>query len=116
MLKNIMDTLFSRKPVVWTGKTITVSRSDLFESVLVGGYPVAVSRHSAPRRDAWFESYVMTTLQRDIRDLAQYRRRDSSPPIAIGRRRARGRIAELCRSLANRGLAADNIEALFRSA
>jgi len=68
--ETFVDTLFSRKPVVWTGKTITVSRSDLFESVLVGGYPVAVSRHSAPRRDAWFESYVMTTLQRDIRDLA----------------------------------------------
>jgi uncharacterized protein len=65
-----VDTLFSHKFVGWTRKTITFSRSDLFESVIVGGYPVAVTRQSAARRDAWFESYVMTTLQRDIRDLA----------------------------------------------
>jgi len=68
--ETFVETLFSHKPVGWTRKTITVSRSDLFESVLAGGYPVAIARHSAARRDAWFESYVMTTLQRDIRDLA----------------------------------------------
>ena len=67
--ETFLDTLFSRKPVGWSGKTNSMSRSDLLDAVLVGGYPVAVARHSAPRRDAWFESYVMTTLQRDIRDL-----------------------------------------------
>ena len=30
----------------------------------------AVARKSAARRDAWFQSYVTTVLQRDIRDLA----------------------------------------------
>jgi predicted AAA+ superfamily ATPase len=68
--ETFVETLFSPKSVGWTRKTITLSRSDLLESVLVGGYPVAVARHSAARRGAWFESYVMTTLQRDIRDLA----------------------------------------------
>ena len=68
--ETFVDTLFSHKSVGWTRKTITVSRSDLFESVIAGGYPVAIARHTAARRDAWFESYVMTTLQRDIRDLA----------------------------------------------
>jgi hypothetical protein len=68
--ETFVDTLFSHKSVGWARKTITVSRSDLLESVIVGGYPVAITRHSAARRDAWFESYVMTTLQRDIRDLA----------------------------------------------
>ena len=68
--ETFVETLFSHKSLGWTRKTITVSRSDLFERVIVGGYPVATARHSAARRDAWFESYVMTTLQRDIRDLA----------------------------------------------
>ena len=68
--ENFVDTLLSRKPVGWTGKTATVRREELLETVLAGGYPPAVARHSATRRDAWFQSYVITMLQRDIRDLA----------------------------------------------
>ena len=68
--ESFVDTLFSQKPVGWTGKTATVPRDELLETVLAGGYPVAVARQSAARRDAWFQSYVMTMLQRDVRDLA----------------------------------------------
>jgi uncharacterized protein len=68
--ETFVDTLFSRKPVGWAGKQIVVKRAELFERVLVGGYPPAVNRQSAVRRAAWFQSYIMTTLQRDIRDLA----------------------------------------------
>ena len=68
--ETFVETLFSRKSVAWTGKANMISRSDLLERLLVGGYPVAVARHSGARRDAWFESYVLTTLQRDIGDLA----------------------------------------------
>jgi predicted AAA+ superfamily ATPase len=42
----------------------------LLEIVGVGGYPPAVARQSTARRDAWFQSYIATTLQRDIRDLS----------------------------------------------
>ncbi len=68
--ETFVDALFSHKPVDWTGKATAVSRTELFERILVGGYPVAVARQTAARRDAWFQSYVMTMLQRDIRDLA----------------------------------------------
>ena len=68
--ETFVETLFSHKSVGWARKTITVSRSDLFESLIAGGYPMAITRHSAARRNVWFESYLMTTLQRDIRDLA----------------------------------------------
>ncbi len=68
--ESFVDTLFSQKPVGWTGKTATVPRDELLETVLAGGYPVAVARQSAARRDAWFQSYVMTMLPRDVRDLA----------------------------------------------
>ncbi len=44
--------------------------SDLWERVLRGGYPEAVSRKQADRRQSWFESYVNTILQRDVRDLS----------------------------------------------
>jgi len=58
----------------------------------------------------------MTTLQRDIRDLANIADVTAVAAIAFGRRRARGWIAELRRSFSNRGFAADNAEALFRPA
>jgi hypothetical protein len=36
----------------------------------MGGYPEAQSRKKAARRGAWFESYITTILQRDVRDIS----------------------------------------------
>lgn len=68
--ESFVDTLFSPKPVGWSGKSAMVRRDELLATVLAGGYPPAVARQRVARRDAWFQSYVMTMLQRDIRDLA----------------------------------------------
>lgn len=38
--------------------------------ILLGGYPEAHSRATWNRRRAWFNSYVLTILQRDVRDLS----------------------------------------------
>ena len=43
---------------------------DIVERILRGGYPEAYSRSTWDRRRAWFNSYVMTILQRDVRDLS----------------------------------------------
>ncbi len=43
---------------------------DVLAGALRGGYPEAIARSAQRRRDAWFESYIMTILQRDVRDLA----------------------------------------------
>lgn len=45
-------------------------RSTLIDKLLSGGFPEAVARPSAKRRAAWFESYLQTILQRDVRELA----------------------------------------------
>jgi uncharacterized protein len=68
--ENLIDTLFSRSPVPWTDRLTSRSWEELLAMITIGGYPPAVARPSAPRRDAWFQSYVMTMLQRDIRDMA----------------------------------------------
>jgi hypothetical protein len=44
---------------------------DLARAVVAGGFPEAVARPPGNRRDAWFASYVLTLLQRDVRDLSQ---------------------------------------------
>jgi len=68
--ESFVDTLFSPEPVAWAGKPIALNRAELFDRVVAGGYPLAMSRQTAARRSAWFQSYVLTILQRDIRDLA----------------------------------------------
>jgi uncharacterized protein len=68
--ENFIDTLFAKSPVHWPGKSPAISWEELLGIIVTGGYPPAVERHSAARRDAWFQSYIMTMLQRDIRDLA----------------------------------------------
>jgi hypothetical protein len=44
-------------------------KNHIIDMILKGGYPEALQRKDAVRRDAWFSSYVTTILQRDVRDL-----------------------------------------------
>ena len=45
-------------------------RGNFIERLLAGGYADAVSRTAPRRRAAWFDSYMQSILQRDVRDLA----------------------------------------------
>ena len=67
--EGFIDTLFSKRPVWASGKSHLLERDELFEKVLSGGYPLVVARHPGARRKAWFQSYLTTILQRDVRDL-----------------------------------------------
>jgi predicted AAA+ superfamily ATPase len=42
----------------------------LVDRLVQGGFPEALARSGAKRRLAWFESYLQTILQRDVRELA----------------------------------------------
>ncbi|MGD0815560.1 MAG: ATP-binding protein [Verrucomicrobiota bacterium] len=68
--EGFIDALFSKQPVWTPGKSPGVGRDELMEKVLIGGYPIAVARSAGARRKAWFQSYLTTTLQRDVRGLA----------------------------------------------
>ncbi len=45
-------------------------RQELIARLLAGGFPDAVARASARRREAWFDNYVQAILMRDVRELA----------------------------------------------
>lgn len=45
------------------------TRQSLIKKICNGGYPEAISR-SSKRQKTWFDSYLTTILQRDIRDIA----------------------------------------------
>lgn len=47
-----------------------LTKALLFDKILLGGYPEVLTRKNEERRRAWFQSYITTLLQRDIRDIA----------------------------------------------
>ena len=69
---NRADFLFDGQITNLSGLLNTpIDRPAFVEKLLAGGYPEAVSRTTPRRRSAWFESYLVTILQRDVRELAQ---------------------------------------------
>ncbi|MDD2308765.1 MAG: ATP-binding protein [Desulfuromonadaceae bacterium] len=67
--ERFIDTLFSENvptQVLNSGD----NDATLIERAIRGGYPEAAARTSESRRRAWFESYITTILQRDVRDIA----------------------------------------------
>lgn len=63
----IIDELFSKnyqKPTI--GKNI----DSLSKRIVTGGYPEILRRQNLDRREAWFNSYITTILQRDVRDIS----------------------------------------------
>jgi len=76
---------------------------DLQGKIINGGYPEVQNRVKEERRQAWFESYMTTILQRDIRDLANIEGLTSLPrllAVIAARSPALLNFAELSRSLA----------------
>jgi len=62
--RSFSDTAFSKPKRPFSG-------DDLLERIVRGGYPEAVARARSERRRAWFDSYINTLLQRDVRDLSE---------------------------------------------
>ena len=53
----------------------------LADRIVAGGYPVALARTSPGRRRAWYQDYVETMVQRDVRDLARITSLDVLPRL-----------------------------------
>jgi predicted AAA+ superfamily ATPase len=58
-----------------------LTQEDLITHLLKGGYPEAVKRSRAVRRTAWFNSYLTTILQRDVKDLANIQGLNEMPRL-----------------------------------
>lgn len=66
---NFLEVLLAGGAV--SSKTLTAERDFLIERLRIGGYPEALSRKSASRRQAWFSAYLETIAQRDINIFAE---------------------------------------------
>jgi predicted AAA+ superfamily ATPase len=75
---NLVDQLFSGVPPRITGAT--VGRKAFVERAVRGGYPEARLREQR-RRDPWFESYLTTLIDRDLREIADAQKLDEIPTL-----------------------------------
>jgi predicted AAA+ superfamily ATPase len=62
-----VDAVF--ETVLPTVVPVRVSRGELFDRVLCGGFPEPLQR-PADRRSDWFESYLTAVIEREVRDLS----------------------------------------------
>jgi hypothetical protein len=101
--EGFVDALFAPRPSWHLERSEEVGRAALFATVLAGGYPPVLARRVGARRRAWYQSYVTTVLQRDVRDLANIADLTAVPRLlAVLASRAGGLLnfADLSRSLA----------------
>jgi len=54
---------------------------ELVEAVLAGGYPEALTRRSAARRQDWYVNYIDAIVGRDVRDIANIDQLDRMPRL-----------------------------------
>jgi uncharacterized protein len=74
---NLIDKLFDN-PL--TSKSYIVNIADVCERITCGGYPEVLTREPQ-RRGPWFESYMQTMLERDVRDLANIQALGDMPQL-----------------------------------
>ena len=74
--EGFVDAAFGDGPL--TFRPAADGHDDLIERLLTGGYPEPVLRG---RREAWFQGYLTTLLERDVRDLARIEQLSVLPPL-----------------------------------
>jgi predicted AAA+ superfamily ATPase len=74
-----IDACFGGTPKRLSPEPLT--RAALARRAAVGGYPEVVARPSESARRRWFDAYLTTVLQRDLRDLASVERLAEFPRV-----------------------------------
>jgi predicted AAA+ superfamily ATPase len=67
--EHFVDSVFWPPPRLRAVEGAALSRAQLFERVVLGGFPAVHDLPSARLRAAWFGDYVRTLLQRDLAEL-----------------------------------------------
>lgn len=97
---NFIDIIWQHDSIAGL-RCLKYSRKELFDLVMVGGYPL-VQAQPQKKRDKWFKSYIKLILQKDILDLSQIEHIDSIPKLLrliAARAGSLVNISELSRSL-----------------
>lgn len=91
----------------------TLTRPELLERIVAGGYPRALAASTKANRSLWFQSYLTELLERDVRDLSQVRSLAEFPSllrVLAARSSTLLNLAELSRST---GLQQDTLKRYY---
>jgi predicted AAA+ superfamily ATPase len=69
--ENFIDLAFGE--TLTSPRCAAIDREALIERILKGGYPMALARDSEQSRKRWFDGYLTTLIERDVRDLSRVR-------------------------------------------
>ncbi len=76
-----LDRIFDSPDTLAESKSSPINRASLFRRVCLGGFPEAAAKRSARSRSAWFDAYVRTVTQRDIKELSRMRQAAELPRL-----------------------------------
>ncbi len=77
--EGFLDFVFNQEPLPPFHSEI--GPKNLAQKLLTGGYPEVVQRSSERRQASWFQSYLMTLLQRDVQELSRIEGLSSLPNL-----------------------------------
>jgi len=79
--ENLVELLFEDPTrVVTQAGTAQITRSQYIERITAGGFPLALARPPAIR-GRWFDDYVISTLERDVKELSKIRQGEALPRL-----------------------------------
>jgi uncharacterized protein len=67
---SFVDRVFDEPEALLSERATALSRRDVFERVVIGGFPEAVLADNSTDRKEFFSDYIRTTTSRDVRELA----------------------------------------------
>lgn len=68
--EDFIQALFQKDFLATDVSNAVLPKATLLQAMVLGGYPEVLSRSSPKRRAAWFDSYITTLVERDIRDIS----------------------------------------------
>lgn len=69
--EHLLERLFVGQIDEVPGRLSATTREDYVDRIVAGGFPIPLSRGSAPGRARWVDDYIRLTLERDVRELAR---------------------------------------------
>ena len=67
--ESFIDTIFAERKLAGRRNSESLELPNLIDLISAGSYPDALKRDSAIRRKNWFDGYITTLIERDVRDL-----------------------------------------------